>query len=323
MTDIRSTILKYAASVVDEEIEAVRNIRGCVNEKLAGIIDRISKCRGRVVVSGVGKCGFVAQKMVASMNSTGTPAMFLHCADAVHGDMGMIQKDDVVIIISKSGNTSEIKRLVPFIRDFGNYLVAMVSNEDSFLAHYADDVIFVPVEREACPNNLAPTCSTTAQMIIGDAITITLSRLKNFGREDFARFHPGGSLGKRLYMTVGDLLDRTNVPHVGPEESIPRTILNISAHRLGATVVLDENGIMLGIITDGDVRRMVEKNGDFNTLRAKDIMSVDPKRIDIEALAVDALAIMEKNEITSVVVLEDGRYAGLVHIHDIMKEGIV
>ena len=323
MTDIRSTILKYATSVVDEEIEAVRNIRGCVNEKLAGIIDRISKCRGRVVVSGVGKCGFVAQKMVASMNSTGTPAMFLHCADAVHGDMGMIQKDDVVIIISKSGNTSEIKRLVPFIRGFGNYLVAMVSNEGSFLAHYADDVIFVPVEREACPNNLAPTCSTTAQMIIGDAIAITLSRLKNFGREDFARFHPGGSLGKRLYMTVGDLLDRTNVPHVGPEESIPRTILNISAHRLGATVVLDENGIMLGIITDGDVRRMVEKNGDFNTLRAKDIMSVDPKRIDIEALAVDALAIMEKNEITSVVVLEDGRYAGLVHIHDIMKEGIV
>ncbi len=322
MTDIRSTILKYANSVVDDEIEAVRNTRVCINENLAGIIDRISGCRGRVIVSGVGKCAFVAQKMVASMNSTGTPAIFMHGADAVHGDMGMIQKDDMVIIISKSGNTSEIKRLIPFIRDFGNYLVAMVSNEDSYLARHADDVIFVPVEKEACPNNLAPTCSTTAQMVIGDVITITLSRLKNFGREDFARFHPGGSLGKRLYMTVGDLLDRTNVPSVSPEESIPQTILNISAHRLGATVVLDGNGAMCGIITDGDVRRMVERGGNFNTLQAKDIMSVNPKRIDVGALAVDALEVMEKNEITSVVVLEGGRYVGLVHIHDIMKEGI-
>ncbi|MBQ0005873.1 MAG: KpsF/GutQ family sugar-phosphate isomerase [Alistipes sp.] len=322
MTDTYSTIFKYANSVVDDEIEAVRNTRGCVNEKLVGIIDRISRCRGRVIVSGVGKCAFVAQKMVASMNSTGTPAIFMHCADAVHGDMGMIQKDDMVIIISKSGNTSEIKRLIPFIRDFGNYLVAMVSNEDSYLARHADDVIFIPVEKEACPNNLAPTCSTTAQMVMGDGIAITLSGSKNSGREDFARFHPGGSLGKRLYMTVGDLLDRTNVPSVSPEDSIPQTILNISTHRLGATVVLDGNGTMCGIITDGDVRRMVEKGGDFNTLQAKDIMSVNPKRIDVGALAVDALEVMEKNEITSVVVLEEGRYVGLVHIHDIMKEGI-
>lgn len=310
-------------SVVESEAAAVLKLRDSVDNHLVEVVGRLSECRGRLIVSGVGKCGYVAQKIVATMNSTGTPAIYLHCADAVHGDMGMIQKEDAVVIISKSGNTPEVKRLVPFIKGFGNYLVGMVSNMDSFLARLADDVIFVPVEKEACQNNLAPTSSTTAQLVMGDAIAVALSALKNFGREDFARFHPGGSLGKRLYMTVGDLLDRNNVPSVSPDETIPQTIINISSHRLGATVVLDGEGEMLGIITDGDVRRMVERGGDFNMLSARDIMSVNPKQIDVGALAVEALEVMERNEITSVVVLDGGRYVGLVHIHDIMKEGIV
>lgn len=316
---LRDSIL----SVVESEAAAVMALKDSVDEDMARVVGNLAKCRGRIIMSGVGKCAFIAQKISATMNSTGTPSIFLHCADAVHGDMGMIQKDDMVLIISKSGNTPEVKRLVPFIKDFGNYLVAMVSNRDSYLARHADDVIYVPVGKEACQNNLAPTASTTAQLVIGDAIAVTLSGLKNFGREDFARFHPGGSLGKRLYMTVGDILDRSNVPYVAPGEPIPQTIINISAHRLGATVVLGEDGEMLGIITDGDVRRMVERGGDFSTMTARDIMSVNPKKINVGALAVDALEIMEKNEITSLVVLDNGVYVGLVHIHDIMKEGIV
>jgi len=323
MAENKKVIIDSVKSVIETETAAALKLKEFIDEHLAEIISKISECQGRVIVSGVGKCVFVAQKMVATLNSTGTPAEFLHCADAVHGDLGMIQKGDVVLVISKSGNTPEVKRLVPFIKNFGNYLVAMVSSRDSFLAHHADDVIYVPVEREACQNNLAPTSSTTAQLIMCDAIAVCLSKLKHFGREDFARFHPGGSLGKRLFMTVGDLLDRANKPFVSPDDSIPETILNISAHRLGATVVLDGNGSMLGIITDGDVRRMVERGCDYNSLCAGDIMTVNPKIIDINALAVDALEVMERNEITSVVVLDEGAYAGLVHIHDIMKEGIV
>jgi len=314
-------ISSAALSVIEEEARAILNLKGIVGESLARIIEKLSECKGRIIVSGVGKSGIIANKIVATMNSTGTPALFLHCADAVHGDLGMVQKEDMVIIISKSGNTQEVKRLVPFIRDAGNYLVGMVSNMDSYLAHHSDDVIFIPVEREACQNNLAPTVSTTAQLVMGDAIAVTLSMLKGFRKEDFARYHPGGSLGKRLYMKVEDVFDGTNMPFVSPGESIQNTIINISTHRLGATVVLDQ-GRILGIITDGDVRRMVERGGDLEGLTAKDIMSVHPKEIEIGALAVDALEIMEKNEITSVLVIQNGQYAGLVHIHDIMKEGI-
>lgn len=317
----RDEISSAVSSVIEQEARAILSLRGIAGESLVRIIEKLSECRGRIVVSGVGKSGIIASKIVATMNSTGTPALFLHCADAVHGDLGMVQDDDMVIIISKSGNTQEVKRLVPFIRSSGNYLVGMVSNMDSYLAHHSDDVIYIPVEKEACQNNLAPTVSTTAQLVMGDAIAVTLSMLKGFKKEDFARYHPGGSLGKRLYMKVEDVFDGTNMPSVSPDESIQNTIINISAHRLGATVVLD-GGRILGIITDGDVRRMVERGGDLGGLTAKDIMSVSPKRIDVGSLAVDALEIMEKNEITSVLVLKDGEYAGLVHIHDIMKEGI-
>ncbi len=321
MTKNRHEISSSALSVIEEEGRAILNLRKMADGPLTTVIEKLSQCRGRIIVSGVGKSGIIASKIVATMNSTGTPAIFLHCADAVHGDLGMVQKDDMVMLISKSGNTQEVKRLVPFIRNAGNYLVGMVSNMDSYLAHHSDDVIYVPVEKEACQNNLAPTVSTTAQLVIGDAIAVTLSRMKGFGKEDFARYHPGGSLGKRLYMKVEDVFDGTNRPCVSPGESIQNTIINISAHRLGATVVLDDDEI-LGIITDGDVRRMVERGGDLGGLTARDIMSVHPKQTDVGALAVDALEIMEKNEITSVLVLKEGRYAGLVHIHDIMKEGI-
>jgi len=321
MTKNRHEISSAALSVIEEEGRAILNLRKIADGPLTAVIEKLSQCRGRIVVSGVGKSGIIASKIVATMNSTGTSALFLHCADAVHGDLGMVQKDDMVILISKSGNTQEVKRLVPFIRNAGNYLVGMVSNMDSYLAHHSDDVIYVPVEKEACQNNLAPTVSTTAQLVVGDAIAVTLSGMKGFGKEDFARYHPGGSLGKRLYMKVEDVFDGTNKPSVSPGESIQNTIINISAHRLGATVVLEDDEI-LGIITDGDVRRMVERGGDLGGLTARDIMSVHPKQIDVGALAVDALEIMEKNEITSVLVLKGGHYAGLVHIHDIMKEGI-
>lgn len=321
MTKNKIEITASALSVIEEEARAVSSLKVIADESFARIIERLSECRGRIIVSGVGKSGIIARKIVATMNSTGTPAIFMHCADAVHGDLGMVQKEDMVILISKSGNTQEVKRLVPFIRESGSYLVGMVSEKDSYLAHHSDDVIYVPVDKEACQNNLAPTVSTTAQLVVGDAVAVTLSRLKGFGKEDFARYHPGGSLGKRLYMKVEDVFDGANRPSVSPSENIQNTIINISAHRLGATVVLDGDTI-LGIITDGDVRRMVERGGNLSELHARDIMSVNPKKIDVGSLAVEALEIMEKNEITSLLVLRDGSYAGLVHIHDIMREGI-
>jgi len=323
MEESADKILETVLSVVESEVSAVLKIKEVLTGKISEIIVRLSGCRGRIIVSGVGKCGFIARKMVATLNSTGTPAVFLHCADAVHGDLGMVQKDDIVIIISKSGNTPEVKRLVPLIKGFGNYIVSMVSDRDSYLARHSDDIIYLPVEKEAGPDNLAPTSSTTVQLVMADAIAVCLAGIKNFGKDDFARFHPGGSLGKRLYMTVGDILDKNNVPSVSPDDTVPNTIINISAHRLGATVVLDDSRRILGIITDGDVRRMVERGGDFNSMKASDIMSTNPKTTEIGTLAVDALAIMERNEITTVVVLDGGGYAGLVHIHDIMKEGIV
>jgi arabinose-5-phosphate isomerase len=257
------------------------------------------------------------------MNSTGTPAIFMHAADAIHGDLGIIQPEDIVIFISKSGNTPEIKVLVPLIRKMGNTLIAMVSNIDSYLANHANFVLRTTVDDEACPNNLAPTSSTTAQMVMGDALAVTLLKLRGFTQQDFAKLHPGGSLGKRLYTRVADLIDRRSKPSVSFNENIRNTIMNISANRLGATVVLDENGVVSGIITDGDVRRMLERGFGLDTLQAKDIMSSQPKMVDASELAVMAFNIMEKNKITSVIVTERGKYIGLVHIHDIIREGIV
>lgn len=322
MKNIIEKLKKYASETIVAEAKAVSALPGIVDDRFAEAVSVLAEAKGRIVVSGVGKSAIIARKMVATLISTGTGAVFLHSADAVHGDMGMIAPDDVVLFISKSGNTEEIRRLFPFVKKMGNTVVSIVSGRNSFLATRSDYVIPVPVEHEAGPANLAPTTSTTLHMVVCDAIAMALSRLREFAPEDFGRIHPGGTLGKRLYMRVEDVLDRTNKPWVTEDEAIKNVIITISSHRLGATVVLGPAGDLKGIITDGDVRRMVEKGKDINTLRARDIMSSSPKTIDMGALAVDALRMMEDNKITSVVALDGGKYAGLIHIHDIMREGI-
>lgn len=314
---------ELAISVIEKEAQAVTNLKPYIDDEFLKILNLIYNSRGRLIITGIGKSAIIGQKIVATMNSTGTPAIFMHAADAIHGDLGIVQHDDVVMCISKSGNTPEIKVLVPLIRRMSNKLIAMVSNTDSYLAQHSDYIVRATVAAEACPNNLAPTSSTTTQLVMGDAIAVCLLKMRGFSQEDFARYHPGGSLGKRLYLRVGDLIDPEVKPSVKLDETIQNTIINISQNRLGATVVLDDAGSLCGIITDGDVRRMVEKGIPIDTLSAKDIMSVNPKTIDINELAVNAFSIMEKNKITSVVVLQEGRYVGLIHIHDILREGIV
>jgi len=316
-------ISKLAKEVIEKEASAVANLKNYIDKSFTEISMLIFKSKGRLVITGIGKSAIIANKIVATMNSTGTPAIFMHAADAIHGDLGIIQPEDIVIFISKSGNTPEIKVLVPLIRKMGNTLIAMVSNIDSYLANHANFILRTTVDDEACPNNLAPTSSTTAQMVMGDALAVTLLKLRGFTQQDFAKLHPGGSLGKRLYTRVADLIDRRSKPSVSLNENIQNTIMNISANRLGATVVLDENGVVSGIITDGDVRRMLERGFGLDTLQAKDIMSSKPKMVDATELAVMAFNIMEQNKITSVIVTERGKYIGLVHIHDIIREGIV
>lgn len=322
MENIIEKMKKYASETIVTEAKAVSVLSSIVDDSFGEALAALASARGRIVVSGVGKSALIARKMVATLNSTGSRAVFLHSSDAVHGDMGMIGPDDVVLFISKSGNTEEIRRLLPFVRKMGNHVVSIVSCRESFLGTHSDSLIYVPVEREAGPDNLAPTTSTTLHLVVCDAIAMALSRFRNFTADDFARIHPGGSLGKRLYMRVEDVFDRTNRPWVSEDEAIKNVIITISSHRLGATVVLGPDGNPEGIITDGDVRRMVENGKDINTLRAKDIMSRHPKTIDVGALAAEALRKMEENKITSVVVLREGKYAGLIHIHDIMREGI-
>lgn len=322
MENIIEKMKKYASETIVTEAKAVSVLSSIVDDSFGEAVAALASARGRIVVSGVGKSALIARKMVATLNSTGSRAVFLHSSDAVHGDMGMIGPDDVVLFISKSGNTEEIRRLLPFVRKMGNHVVSIVSCRESFLGTHSDSLIYVPVEREAGPDNLAPTTSTTLHLVVCDAIAMALSRFRNFTSDDFARIHPGGSLGKRLYMRVEDVFDRTNRPWVSEDEAIKNVIITISSHRLGATVVLGPDGNPEGIITDGDVRRMIENGKDINTLRAKDIMSRHPKTIDVGALAAEALRKMEENKITSVVVLREGKYAGLIHIHDIMREGI-
>lgn len=322
MENIIEKMKKYASETIVTEAKAVSVLSSIVDDSFGEAVAALVSARGRIVVSGVGKSALIARKMVATLNSTGSRAVFLHSSDAVHGDMGMIGPDDVVLFISKSGNTEEIRRLLPFVRKMGNHVVSIVSCRESFLGTHSDSLIYVPVEREAGPDNLAPTTSTTLHLVVCDAIAMALSRFRNFTADDFARIHPGGSLGKRLYMRVEDVFDRTNRPWVSEDEAIKNVIITISSHRLGATVVLGPDGNPEGIITDGDVRRMVENGKDINTLRAKDIMSRHPKTIDVGALAAEALRKMEENKITSVVVLREGKYAGLIHIHDTMREGI-
>ena len=321
MIDIKDV----ARNVIIEEADTVRNLVGFIDDDFEKVVKLIYESKGRVIITGIGKSAIIAQKIVATLNSTGTPSVFMHAADAIHGDMGMVREEDVVIFISKSGNTPEIKVLVPLIRNIGNNrIVAMVSNTDSFLAQNAEYVIKAHVEKEACPNNLAPTNSTTAQLVMGDALAMCLIACRSFSSRDFAKFHPGGSLGKRLYTRVSDVFDKENRPRVALEDGIRSVILEMSGGCLGAVAVVDEVGRLLGIITDGDLRRMLEKYKDVDGLKAKDIMSRQPKTISEEELAYNAFMLMEKNSITQLVVTDEEHiYKGMVHLHDILREGVV
>lgn len=317
----REEIKQIAIQVINDEKKAVENLRDRIGEAFAEAVEILFSAKGRVVVTGIGKSANIATKIVSTFNSTGTPALFLHAADAIHGDLGMVRPGDVVICISKSGNTPEIKVLVPLIKNFGNTLIAIVGNTDSFLAHEADVVLDTTVEHEACPNNLAPTSSTTAQLVMGDALAVALIECRNFSARDFARFHPGGALGKQLYLHVADLYVQNERPSVLPSASITDTILEMTSKRLGCTVV-EENGRICGIVTDGDLRRMMQTFHSPQT--AADIMNPNPKRILDTEYAVAALQMMRANSITQLVVVDaDGRYLGIIHIHDILREGII
>ncbi len=314
-------ILEIAKSVIRLESEIIGELSGKLNADFAKAVELILSSNGRVIVAGVGKSANIASKIVATFNSTGQPAVFLHAGDAIHGDLGNIQKNDVVICISKSGNTEEIKYLLPLIKNMGNKIIAISGNKDSYLTSEADFVLDATVKKEACPHNLAPTSSTTAQLVLGDALAICLLESKNFTDKDFARFHPGGTLGKKLYLKVSDIVKNNEVPSVNLDENINNVIIEISKKRLGATAVMDA-GKLLGIITDGDLRRMLEKGVNIESVLAKDIMNKNPKTISSSVLAMDALKLMEQHNISQLIVVNEGNYVGIVHIHDILKEGI-
>jgi arabinose-5-phosphate isomerase len=318
-----SSILSLALRTIQLEAEAISGLQPFINESFIKALDSIAQCRGRLVVSGIGKSAIIAQKIVATLNSTGTPSLFMHAADAIHGDLGMVQQDDVVMIISKSGDSPEIKLLVPLIKNFHNVLIAISGNMQSFLAQNSDIVLNTTVEQEACPNNLAPTTSTTAQMVMGDALAVCLMEMKGFGTDDFAKFHPGGTLGKKLYLRVADLFGLNAKPQVNPEATVKEVIVEITQKRLGTTAVVNETGLLQGIITDGDLRRMLEANDEYSNIKAKDIMGKSPKTIEPGALAVDALDMMRKNNISQLIVTENGQYLGVIHLHDIIREGLV
>ena len=315
-------IKKVARDTISLELEAISELESRIDDNFVNIIKLILNMQGRLIVAGIGKSANIANKMVATFNSTGQPAVFLHAADAIHGDLGSIQDGDLVICISKSGNTPEVKALLLSIKEMGNKIIALTGNSTSFLAKEADYSLDVSVEKEACPNNLAPTSSTTAQLVMGDAIAVSLLSCKDFSDKDFARFHPGGTLGKRLCLRLSDILSDKNVPAVDKYATVNEVIIEISSKRVGATAVIDNNKLR-GIITDGDLRRMLETGGDLKRVLAKDIMSKDPKMIELESLAYDALKIMENNNINQIVVMNNGVYAGIVHIHELLREGVV
>jgi len=318
-----ATILQTALTTIETEVNAIKGLASFINEPFENIIQQIHQSTGRLVISGIGKSAIVAQKIVATLNSTGTPALFMHAADAIHGDLGMITPNDIVLVISKSGESPEIKVLVPLIKSFGNTLIGMVGNAESFLAKNADWVLNTTVEKEACPNNLAPTSSTTAQMVMGDVLAVCLMQLNGFNNRDFARFHPGGNLGKRLYMTVEDISSNNEKPAVFLHSPLKKVIVEITEKRLGVTAVINEAGSLLGIITDGDLRRMLEKTNDITAICANDILTPNPITIDPQALAVDALNLLKQHDISQLVVAQNGQYAGILHLHDLIREGIV
>lgn len=319
----KDDIINNACEVIFEESESIRNLISQIDNQFVEAVEAIYNSEGRVIVTGVGKSAIIGNKIVATLNSTGTPAMFMHAADAIHGDLGMIMEKDIVICLSKSGNTPEIKVLVPLLTLNKNKLIAIVSDEKSYLAEKADFVIKAKIEKEACPNNLAPTNSTTAQLVIGDALAVCLLKKRNFSKADFAKFHPGGVLGKKVYMRIKDIFSSAPPPKVTAETSVSDSIIEITRKRFGATAVVDNLDNIIGIITDGDLRRMLQKYKDFNSLKAKDIMSPTPKTTTLDTLAVEAFRLMEKNSITQLLVVEGTKYIGIIHLHDIIREGIV
>lgn len=314
-------IRESAVRTLRMEAEAVSGLIEQVNQAFEDVVKLLLKSKGRLVVTGIGKSANIAQKLVATLNSTGQPAVFMHAADAIHGDLGNVQKDDVVLCISKSGDSPEIKVLVPLLKSMGNTLIGMVANNNGFLAKHADFVLSTPVEKEACPNNLAPTTSTTAQLAMGDALAVALMECRGFSSKDFAKYHPGGALGKKLYVKVGDILDTDLKREVEKKTSMKEVIVAISKGRAGAVVVVSK-GKVEGIITDGDIRRMLEHNVDIHSTIAENVMSKNPRTIDAQALAVEAFHIMEQNNINQLVVLKGEKFKGIIHLHDILKEGI-
>ena len=319
----KEEVIVYAIETIELETQSVAKLKDYVNDAFVRAVEMIHNSKGRVVVSGIGKSAVIAQKIVATFNSTGTPSLFMHAADAIHGDLGMIQPDDTVIIISKSGESPEIKVLVPFIKNFKNPVIALCGKDNSYLAIHADCFINTSVEKEACPHNLAPTTSTTAQLVMGDALAVCLLKIKGFTSQDFARFHPGGALGKRLYLRVSDVSRNNPKPEVRLDSSLREVIYEISNKRLGATVVVDASNKILGIITDGDIRRMLEKHENPSVLKASEIYSLGAKTIDENELAVEALEMMRQHDITQLVVTKDGNYSGMLHLHDLLREGLI
>lgn len=315
-------LINIARETLMTEADSVRNLVSFIDNDFVKTVETIFYSKGRVVITGIGKSAIIANKIVATLNSTGTPSIFMHAADAVHGDLGTIQQEDVVICISKSGNSPEIKVLIPLLKVSKNKLIAIVCNTDSYLAKQADFVLNASVEKEACPNNLAPTSSTTAQMAMGDALAVCLLKCRDFSSKDFARFHPGGALGKQLYLKVSDIYINNEKPQVKPTESIKKVIFEISSKRLGATAVT-ENDKLVGIITDGDLRRMMEKEADISKLMAADIMNPKPKTVQNTEMAIEAMKILRDNNITQLVVLEGEKFSGFIHLHDLLHEGLI
>jgi len=317
-------IKKIALFTIANEAESIVNLKNYVDDDFVEAVKLICLSKGRTIITGIGKSANIALKIVSTLNSTGTPSVFMHAADAIHGDLGIIQKEDVIICLSKSGNTPEIKVLIPIIKAMGNKIIALVGNPDSYLALQSDFVINSYVEKEACPNNLAPTSSTTAQLVMGDALAVALLECRGFTTLDFAKYHPGGALGKQLYLRVADLAINNEKPEISENENIKNTILEITSKRLGAAAVVDADKMITGIVTDGDLRRMLQKDISIDSLKAKDIMSSNPKSIFKDELAVNALNIMKQNNITQLLVVDENKkYFGVIHLHDLLKEGII
>jgi len=320
--NLNSNIIQYGKQTIYEEINEVSKLADYIDDAFASVVQLVLSSKGRVIMSGIGKSAIIGQKIVATLNSTGTPAVFMHAADAIHGDLGIIQKDDIVFVISKSGNTPEIKALVPLVKQFGNPLIAIVGNTQSVLSLSANYVLNVTVSKEACPHNLAPTTSTTAQLLMGDALAVTLLKCRNFSSNDFSKYHPGGTLGKQLYLTIGELAAQNEKPSVDENAPIKEVIFEISKKRMGATAVVNQQQV-IGMITDGDIRRMIEHTSQLADISAKSIMSLMPITVDKNELAVSVVSVLREKKISQIIVLDQGEYYGMVHIHDFNKEGLL